>query len=210
MNNDMTEEKSDQVMMDELQMIIRAKVNDIIAMKEKHLNETIQSLKESLMSKTDLLEQVTEAKTILESTVEHLKSVNEIKSTKIDNLRSQLNNDKLLNDGCDAKIINKTFRLKNNLIKMQQRRIESLKKQQKTLKSELDASRNDQLVQATALHNQIRMLEKTIDIFGNDNDTKEQAFNLNSKEYELLLNEKDSQIKECVKGMGKRFIMKLK
>lgn len=93
---------------------------------------------------------------------------------------------------------------------MQQRRIESLKKQQKTLKSELDASRNDQLVQATALHNQIRMLEKTIDIFGNDNDTKEQAFNLNSKEYELLLNEKDSQIKECVKGMGKRFIMKLK
>ena len=209
MNNDMTEEKSDQVMMDELQMIIRAKVNDIIAMKEKHLNETIQSLKESLMSKTDLLEQVTEAKTILESTVEHLKSVNEIKSTKIDNLRSQLNNDKLLNDGCDAKIINKTFRLKNNLIKMQQRRIESLKKQNKTLKSELDASRNDQLVQATALHNQIRMLEKTIDIFGNDNDTKEQAFNLNSKEYELLLNEKDLQIKECVKGMGKRFIMKL-
>ena len=112
MNNDMTEEKSDQVMMDELQMIIRAKVNDIIAMKEKHLNETIQSLKESLMSKTDLLEQVTEAKTILESTVEHLKSVNEIKSTKIDNLRSQLNNDKLLNDGCDAKITKKLFALK--------------------------------------------------------------------------------------------------
>ena len=91
---------------------------------------------------------------------------------------------------------------------MQQRRIESLKKQNKTLKSELDASRNDQLVQATALHNQIRMLEKTIDIFGNDNDTKEQA--LNSKEYELLLNDKDSQIKECVKGMDKRLIMKLK
>ena len=68
--------------------------NDKMALNEK--NETIESLRESLQSKTDLLVQISEAKSILETTVEDLKSVNEIKSAKINALQSrisEMNND---------------------------------------------------------------------------------------------------------------------
>ena len=68
-NDTMEIEQSEEVMMNELQMIISSKVNDMIAAKEK----TIKSSKDSVISKTDLLEEVIEAKLILETTVDHLK-----------------------------------------------------------------------------------------------------------------------------------------
>ena len=208
-----------EVMIDELHMVIRKKVqtckvqkrrpkklkkegingmaNDKMALNER--NETIESLKESLQSKTDLLMQVSEAKSILETTVEDLKSVNEIKSAKINDLQSkicEMNNDNnLLNDGSEQKSTQKTIRLKNNLIEVQQQRISSLKNQNHALKADLDAVRKiagRKWVEVTALNKQIRMLKKTMDIFGTE---------INHKEYELLLNEKDSQIKEYLKGM---------
>ena len=85
-NDTMEIEQSEEVMMNELQMIIRSKVNDMIAAKEK----TIKSLEDSVISKTDLLEEVIEAKLILETTVDHLKKVNEIKSLQINDLRLQI------------------------------------------------------------------------------------------------------------------------
>ena len=96
-NDTMEIEQSEEVMMNELQMIIRSKVNDMIAAKEK----TIKSLEDSVISKTDLLEEVIEAKLILETTVDHLKKVNEIKSLQINDLRlqiSQENNETVLSN----------------------------------------------------------------------------------------------------------------
>ena len=84
-NDTMEIEQSEEVMMNELQMIISSKVNDMIAAKEK----TIKSLEDSVISKTDLLEEVIEAKLILETTVD-LKKVNEIKSLQINDLRLQI------------------------------------------------------------------------------------------------------------------------
>ena len=160
-----------------------------------------------------MLEQVSEAKSILERTVEDLKSVNEIKSAKINDLKSkisEINNDTILSkDPSEREIVQKTIRLKNNLIKVQQQRISSLKNQNHALKADVAAARkiacaseyqlklvsSGNLVQVTALNKQIRMLQKTMDIFGTE---------VNHKEYELLLNEKDSQIKEYLKGMDIR------
>ena len=85
-NDTMEIEQSEEVMMNELQMIIRSKVNDMIAAKEK----TIKSLEDSVISKTDLLEEVIEAKLILETTVDDLKKINEIKSLQINDLRLQI------------------------------------------------------------------------------------------------------------------------
>ena len=96
-NDTMEIEQSEEVMMNELQMIISSKVNDMIAAKEK----TIKSLEDSVISKTDLLEEVIEAKLILETTVDHLKKVNEIKSLQINDLRlqiSQENNETVLSN----------------------------------------------------------------------------------------------------------------
>ena len=95
-NDTMEIEQSEEVMMNELQMIISSKVNDMIAAKEK----TIKSLEDSVISKTDLLEEVIEAKLILETTVD-LKKVNEIKSLQINDLRlqiSQENNETVLSN----------------------------------------------------------------------------------------------------------------
>ena len=82
---------------------------------------------------------------------------------------------------------------------MQQTRISSLKSKNKTLETELDAARKvarqssaANLVQVTALNKQIGMMQKTMDIFSNGN---------NAEEYELLLQEKDSQIAEYIKDM---------
>ena len=82
---------------------------------------------------------------------------------------------------------------------MQQTRILSLKSQNKTLKTELASARKlanqssaAHLVQVTALNNQIRMMQKTMDIYSNGN---------NAEEYELLLKEKDLQIAEYIKDM---------
>ena len=203
-NNDMMKtEQTEQVMMNELQMIIRSKVNDMLAVKEKNLNETIKSLEDSVISKTDLLEEVIEAKLILEATVEHLKKVNEIKSLTINDLRSQIPQESeetmVSKEEFEGKVFQKTIRLKNNLIKMQQTRILSLKSQNKTLKTELASARKLEnqssaahLVQVTALNNQIRMMQKTMDIYSNGN---------NAEEYELLLKEKDLQIAEYIKDM---------
>ena len=202
-NNMMKTEQTEQVMMNELQMIIRSKVNDMLAMKEKNLNETIKSLEDSVISKTDLLEEVIEAKLILEATVEHLKKVNEIKSLTINDLRSQIPQEReetmVSKEEFEGKVFQKTIRLKNNLIKMQQTRILSLKSQNKTLKTELASARKlanqssaAHLVQVTALNNQIRMMQKTMDIYSNGN---------NAEEYELLLKEKDLQITEYIKDM---------
>ena len=202
-NNMMKTEQTEQVMMNELQMIIRSKVNDMLAMKEKNLNETIKSLEDSVISKTDLLEEVIEAKLILEATVEHLKKVNEIKSLTINDLRSQIPQESeetmVSKEEFEGKVFQKTIRLKNNLIKMQQTRILSLKSQNKTLKTELASARKlanqssaAHLVQVTALNNQIRMMQKTMDIYSNGN---------NAEEYELLLKEKDLQITEYIKDM---------
>ena len=203
-NNDMMKtEQTEQVMMNELQMIIRSKVNDMLAVKEKNLNETIKSLEDSVISKTDLLEEVIEAKLILEATVEHLKKVNEIKSLTINDLRSQIPQESeetmVSKEEFEGKVFQKTIRLKNNLIKMQQTRILSLKSQNKTLKTELASARKlanqssaAHLVQVTALNNQIRMMQKTMDIYSNGN---------NAEEYELLLKEKDLQIAEYIKDM---------
>ena len=202
-NDMMKTEQTEQVMMNELQMIIRSKVNDMLAVKEKNLNETIKSLEDSVISKTDLLEEVIEAKLILEATVEHLKKVNEIKSLTINDLRSQICQDNkktmISKEELEGKVFQKTIRLKNNLIKMQQTRISSLKSQNKTLKTELASTKKQasessaaHLVQVTALNNQIRMMQKTMDIFSNGN---------NTEEYELLLKEKDSQIAEYIKDM---------
>ena len=227
MDSDMMERE---VMIDELHMVIRKKVqtckvqkrkmqkrkpqkckkgsinamaNDEMALNEK--NETIESLKESLQSKTDLLMQVSEAKSILETTVEDLKSVNEIKSAKINALQSrisEMNNDTItLNDGSEEKITQKTICFKNNLIKVQQQRISSLKNQNHALKADLDAVRKigrKYFVEVGALNKQIRMLQKTMDIFGTE---------VNHKEYELLLNEKDLQIKEYLKGMDMNYMI---
>ena len=202
-NNMMKTEQTEQVMMNELQMIIRSKVNDMLAMKEKNLNETIKSLEDSVISKTDLLEEVIEAKLILEATVEHLKKVNEIKSLTINDLRSKIPQESeetmVSKEEFEGKVFQKTIRLKNNLIKMQQTRILSLKSQNKTLKTELASARKlanqstaAHLVQVTALNNQIRMMQKTMDIYSNGN---------NAEEYELLLKEKDLQITEYIKDM---------
>ena len=203
-NNDMMKtEQTEQVMMNELQMIIRSKVNDMLAVKEKNLNEAIKSLEDSVISKTDLLEEVIEAKLILEATVEHLKKVNEIKSLTINDLRSQIPQESeetmVSKEEFEGKVFQKTIRLKNNLIKMQQTRILSLKSQNKTLKTELASARKlanqssaAHLVQVTALNNQIRMMQKTMDIYSNGN---------NAEEYELLLKEKDLQIAEYIKDM---------
>ena len=202
-NDMMKTEQTEQVMMNELQMIIRSKVNDMLAVKENGLKETINSLEDSVISKTDLLEEVIEAKLILEATVEHLKKVNEIKSLTINDLRSQICQDNkktmISKEELEGKVFQKTIRLKNNLIKMQQTRISSLKIQNKTLKTELASTKKQasessaaHLVQVTALNNQIRMMQKTMDIFSNGN---------NTEEYELLLKEKDSQIAEYIKDM---------
>ena len=96
-NDTMEIEQSEEVMMNELQMIIRSKVNDMIAAKEK----TIKSLEDSVISKTDLLEEVIEAKLILETTVDDLKKINEIKSLQINDLRlhiSQENNETVVSN----------------------------------------------------------------------------------------------------------------
>lgn len=202
-NDMMKTQQTEQVMMNELQMIIRTKVHDMLAMKEKNLNETIKSLEDSVISKTDLLEEVIEAKLILEATVEHLKKVNEIKSLTINDLRSKIPQESeetmVSKEEFEGKVFQKTIRLKNNLIKMQQTRILSLKSQNKTLKTELASARKlanqssaAHLVQVTALNNQIRMMQKTMDIYSNGN---------NAEEYELLLKEKDLQITEYIKDM---------
>ena len=134
--------------------------------------------------------------------MEDLKSVNEIKSAKINDLKSkifEINNDTILSkDPSEREIVQKTIRLKNNLIKVQQQRISSLKNRNQALKADLDAASKtatDADLKLTALNKQIRMLKKTMDIFGTE---------VNHKEYELLLNEKDSQIKEYLKGMDIR------
>ena len=211
----MKTEQSEQVMMNELQMIIRTRVNDMMAMKEKSLNETIKSLEEIVKSKTDLLEEVIEAKTILEATVAHLKRLDEIKNSKITDLIFEIsrtgNSVVIVDDETEEKNPEKRrrpeLRRKDKLIKLQKSRISSLKKQNKKLKSELSAARKiasksgDQYklnsdaaatVQEAALEKQIRMMKKAMDIFANGN---------NAEEYELLLKEKDSQIAEYIKDM---------
>lgn len=210
-NNTMKTEESEQAMMNELQMINSSKVNEMMAAKEKSLNDTIKSLEESVISKTDLLEEVIEAKLILETTVEHLKKLNEIKSLTINDLRMKISQDDhetvISKETFERKVFQKTIRLKNNLIKMQQTRILSLKGQNKTLKTELDSSRKlasessaAHSVQVTALNKQNRMMQKTMDIFSNGN---------NAEEYELLLKEKDSQIAEYIKDMDMNKINRL-
>ena len=210
-NNTMKTEESEQAMMNELQMINSSKVNEMMAAKEKSLNDTIKSLEESVISKTDLLEEVIEAKLILETTVEHLKKLNEIKSLTINDLRMKISQDDhetvISTETFEGKVFQKTIRLKNNLIKMQQTRILSLKGQNKTLKTELDSSRKlasessaAHSVQVTALNKQNRMMQKTMDIFSNGN---------NAEEYELLLKEKDSQIAEYIKDMDMNKINRL-
>ena len=210
-NNTMKTEESEQAMMNELQMINSSKVNEMMAAKEKSLNDTIKSLEESVISKTDLLEEVIEAKLILETTVEHLKKLNEIKSLTINDLRMKISQDDhetvISKETFERKVFQKTIRLKNNLIKMQQTRILSLKGQNKTLKTELDSSRKlasessaAHSVQVTALNKQNRMMQKTMDIFSNGN---------NAEEYELLLKEKDSQIAEYIKDMDMNQINRL-
>ena len=210
-NNTMKTEESEQAMMNELQMINSSKVNEMMAAKEKSLNDTIKSLEESVISKTDLLEEVIEAKLILETTVEHLKKLNEIKSLTINDLRMKISQDDhetvISKETFEGKVFQKTIRLKNNLIKMQQTRILSLKGQNKTLKTELDSSRKlasessaAHSVQVTALNKQNRMMQKTMDIFSNGN---------NAEEYELLLKEKDSQIAEYIKDMDMNKINRL-
>ena len=207
----MKTEESEQAMMNELQMINSSKVNEMMAAKEKSLNDTIKSLEESVISKTDLLEEVIEAKLILETTVEHLKKLNEIKSLTINDLRMKISQDDhetvISKETFEGKVFQKTIRLKNNLIKMQQTRILSLKGQNKTLKTELDSSRKlasessaAHSVQVTALNKQNRMMQKTMDIFSNGN---------NAEEYELLLKEKDSQIAEYIKDMDMNQINRL-
>ena len=207
----MKTEESEQAMMNELQMINSSKVNEMMAAKEKSLNDTIKSLEESVISKTDLLEEVIEAKLILETTVEHLKKLNEIKSLTINDLRMKISQDDhetvISKETFERKVFQKTIRLKNNLIKMQQTRILSLKGQNKTLKTELDSSRKlasessaAHSVQVTALNKQNRMMQKTMDIFSNGN---------NAEEYELLLKEKDSQIAEYIKDMDMNKINRL-
>ena len=207
----MKTEESEQAMMNELQMINSSKVNEMMAAKEKSLNDTIKSLEESVISKTDLLEEVIEAKLILETTVEHLKKLNEIKSLTINDLRMKISQDDhetvISTETFEGKVFQKTIRLKNNLIKMQQTRILSLKGQNKTLKTELDSSRKLAIessaahsVQVTALNKQNRMMQKTMDIFSNGN---------NAEEYELLLKEKDSQIAEYIKDMDMNKINRL-
>ena len=207
----MKTEESEQAMMNELQMINSSKVNEMMAAKEKSLNDTIKSLEESVISKTDLLEEVIEAKLILETTVEHLKKLNEIKSLTINDLRMKISQDDhetvISKETFERKVFQKTIRLKNNLIKMQQTRILSLKGQNKTLKTELDSSRKlasessaAHSVQVTALNKQNRMMQKTMDIFSNGN---------NAEEYELLLKEKDSQIAEYIKDMDMNQINRL-
>ena len=207
----MKTEESEQAMMNELQMINSSKVNEMMAAKEKSLNDTIKSLEESVISKTDLLEEVIEAKLILETTVEHLKKLNEIKSLTINDLRMKISQDDhetvISKETFERKVFQKTIRLKNNLIKMQQTRILSLKGQNKTLKTELDSSRKLAIessaahsVQVTALNKQNRMMQKTMDIFSNGN---------NAEEYELLLKEKDSQIAEYIKDMDMNQINRL-
>ena len=123
----MKTEESEQAMMNELQMINSSKVNEMMAAKEKSLNDTIKSLEESVISKTDLLEEVIEAKLILETTVEHLKKLNEIKSLTINDLRMKISQDDhetvISKETFERKVFQKTIRLKNNLIKMQQTRI---------------------------------------------------------------------------------------
>ena len=210
-NNTMKTEESEQAIMNELQMINSSKVNEMMAAKEKSLNDTIKSLEESVISKTDLLEEVIEAKLILETTVEHLKKLNEIKSLTINDLRMKISQDDhetvISKETFERKVFQKTIRLKNNLIKMQQTRILSLKGQNKTLKTELDSSRKlasessaAHSVQVTALNKQNRMMQKTMDIFSNGN---------NAEEYELLLKEKDSQIAEYIKDMDMNKINRL-
>ena len=207
----MKTEESEQAIMNELQMINSSKVNETMAAKEKSLNDTIKSLEESVISKTDLLEEVIEAKLILETTVEHLKKLNEIKSLTINDLRMKISQDDhetvISKETFERKVFQKTIRLKNNLIKMQQTRILSLKGQNKTLKTELDSSRKlasessaAHSVQVTALNKQNRMMQKTMDIFSNGN---------NAEEYELLLKEKDSQIAEYIKDMDMNKINRL-
>ena len=211
----MKTEQSEQVMMNELQMIIRTRVNDMMAIKEKSLNETIKSLEEIVKSKTDLLEEVIEAKTILEATVAHLKRLDEIKNSKITDLIFEIsrtgNSVVIVDDKTEEENPEKRrrpqLRRKDKLIKLQKTRISSLKKQNKKLKSELSAARTiasksgDQYqlnsdagaaVREAALKKQIRMMKKTMDIFANGN---------NAEEYELLLKEKDSQIAEYIKDM---------
>ena len=211
----MKTEQSEQVMMNELQMIIRTRVNDMMAMKEKSLNETIKSLEEIVKSKTDLLEEVIEAKTILETTVAHLKRLDEIKTSKITDLIFEIsrtgNSIVIVDDEAEGTNPGKQrrpeLRRKDKLIKLQKSRISSLKKQNKRLKLELRTARKissksgDQYklnsdaaatVQEAALEKQIRMMRKAMDIFANGN---------NAEEYELLLKEKDSQIAEYIKDM---------
>ena len=211
----MKTEHSEQVMMNELQMIIRTRVNDMMAMKEKSLNETIKSLEEIVKSKTDLLEEVIEAKTILETTVAHLKRLDEIKTSKITDLIFEIsrtgNSIVIVDDEAEGTNPGKRrrpeLRRKDKLIKLQKSRISSLKKQNKRLKLELRTARKissksgDQYklnsdaaatVQEAALEKQIRMMKKAMDIFANGN---------NAEEYELLLKEKDSQIAEYIKDM---------
>ena len=211
----MKTEQSEQVMMNELQMIIRTRVNDMMAIKEKSLNETIKSLEEIVKSKTDLLEEVIEAKTILEATVAHLKRLDEIKNSKITDLIFEIsrtgNSVVIVDDETEEKNPEKRrrpeLRRKDKLIKLQKSRISSLKKQNKRLKLELRTARKissksgDQYklnsdaaatVQEAALEKQIRMMRKAMDIFANGN---------NAEEYELLLKEKDSQIAEYIKDM---------
>ena len=218
-NHTMKSEQTEQVMMNELQVIIRKKVQDMMAMKEKRLNETIKSLEESVISKTGLLEEVIEAKTILETTVVHLKRMDEIKTSKITDLIFELSQSDrsvaIVDDEFEDEMprkrrrpeIQTTIRRKDKLIKLQQSRISSLKKQNKKLKSELSVAREigakskhqfklntdaSAAVQVTALKKQIQMMKKAMDIFANGN---------NADEYELLLKEKDLQIAEYIKGL---------
>ena len=215
----MKTEQTEQFMMNELQGIIRTKVHDMMAMKERRLNETIKSLEESVISKTDLLEEVIEAKKILETTVAHLKRVDEIKTTKITDLIFEIsrldNGFVIVDDEFEEKVpqkrrrleIQTTIRRKDKLIKLQQSRISSLKNQNKKFKSELSVAREieekskhqfklntdaNAAVQVAALKKQIQMMKKAMDIFANGN---------NADEYELLLKEKDLQIAEYIKGL---------
>ena len=152
-NHTMKSEQTEQVMMNELQVIIRKKVQDMMAMKEKRLNETIKSLEESVISKTGLLEEVIEAKTILETTVVHLKRMDEIKTSKITDLIFELSQSDrsvvIVDDEFEEEMprkrrrpeIQTTIRRKDKLIKLQKSRISSLKNQNKRLKSELGVAR---------------------------------------------------------------------